>query len=511
MRLRLIHLVALMLLATVALAVAAMGALTAWNLRSGFADYLAARENERLERFAALVAQTAAQAGGIDGLRADPQALPRLLHQFAEIEGLVPQRPAPAPPMDAPGTDPQPRADDQEPPPERRSDRPDPPPPAANPPGGPDAFGRRVWVVDLEGAPVLGRPPPRDDALPIQRPVQSNGQTIAWARMRPLPPVRDALDAHFLRRQYQGIVGVAGALVLLALGTAGWVAGRWARPLVAVQAATARIARGEFGVRLAPAGSAEIGDVVRNVNRMAEGLQRLESARRRWLADLSHELRTPLAVLRGELEALADGVRPFTPAALASLREETLRLNALVDDLHLLALSDLQSLPCHPEPGDAAALLQRVQARFAARAAGLGLGLNLDGAEGPLPAHWDEARIEQLLANLMENSLRYTDAPGRIVIGARREGALLRLRVEDSAPGVATADLPRLFEPLFRSDAARARAQGGSGLGLAICEAIALAHGGRLRARHSALGGLCIEFDLPWGPVSGPASGRAAP
>jgi two-component system sensor histidine kinase BaeS len=114
-----------------------------------------------------------------------------------------------------------------------------------------------------------------------------------------------------------------------------------------------------------------------------------------------------------------------------------------------------------------------------------------------LPVTWDADRVEQLLANLMENSLRYTDAPGQIRIGMQQAGDTVKLVVEDSAPGVPADQWPQLFEPLYRGDAARARLHGGSGLGLAICEAIARVHGGQLSASASALGGLCITVTLP--------------
>jgi two-component system sensor histidine kinase BaeS len=124
--------------------------------------------------------------------------------------------------------------------------------------------------------------------------------------------------------------------------------------------------------------------------------------------------------------------------------------------------------------------------------------------------HWDASRIEQLLANLMENSLRYTDAPGQVRIRMAQAGAMLSVVVEDSSPGVPESQLAQLFEPLYRGDAARARQHGGSGLGLAICAAIARAHGGRMSASVSALGGLCIAVTLPQRAQQQPASGADA-
>ena len=492
MRLRLVHTLSLSFVAAVCVAVLAMGGVMAWNLRSGFADYLAARDIERLELFAAVVGERAERAGGAEALhRLD---LPGLLREHARREGV----------------------DEMNLPPGREAGESPPPPPRGGP-GGPDglrgflgsmlpprpppgagSFPNRVAVVALDGSPLLGRLPGPADAPVIDRPVQVGGQTVALARLLVGRPVPSGVEARFLRNQYLGIASVAAALVLLALAGAAWLARHWVRPLLAVQAATARIAHGELAVRLGGTRSDEIGDVMRNIDHMAEALQRLEGARRRWVADISHELRTPLAVLQGEIEALVDGVRPLRPEAVLSLREEVLRLAALVGDLHLLAMSDLHSLPCHFGDADAAQLLAGVVQRFALRAERQGLTLVLEGAPlAPLPVRWDAQRIEQLLSNLLDNSLRYTDAPGRVVLALRHEGTRVAIDIDDSAPGVPAADLPRLFEPLYRADAARGRHRGGSGLGLAICEAIVRAHGGRIVAAASTLGGLRVRIDLP--------------
>jgi two-component system sensor histidine kinase BaeS len=238
---------------------------------------------------------------------------------------------------------------------------------------------------------------------------------------------------------------------------------------------------------------------MRNINQMAAGLKKLEGARRQWIADMSHELRTPLTVLRGEIDALIDGVIALTPKAMLSLREEVLQLNALVDDLHLLAMSDLNALPCYFEEVDAARLLDGMVQKFALRATQLDLTLTLDTQlETPVMVRWDAKRIEQLVGNLLDNSLRYTDAPGRVLVRVRSgDESMVVLEVEDSAPGVSEIDLLRIFEPLYRADAARGRSIGGSGLGLAICEQIAKAHHGVIRAEASALGGVLFHLELP--------------
>jgi two-component system sensor histidine kinase BaeS len=494
MRLRLVHKLSLLLLAAVFVAVLALGSVLAWNLRKGFADYLEARDLDRLEQFTALVAENAREAGGFDALTERHVGMRELLYEFAQREGLVPaDTPRPPRPPWPPPRSPLPNGD----PPPHPPPRP-PPPEAPAPPGGPDAFGRRVAVYGLDGAVLLGHPLQPGRAGWVQRPVVLDGRTVAWVRMLPAQSVPDAVEARFLHQQYLGIAGIASALVLLAVAAARWFAGRWVRPLLAVQEATSRIARGEVSVRLPNNRTDEIGDLVNNVNRMTEGLQRLESARRRWIADISHELRTPLAVLRGEIEALADGVRPLEPASMLSLREEVLRLGGLVGDLHLLAMSDLQAMPCQFVDADAADIARRIVQRFAPRAAEQGSTLSLASPFAPaLPVRWDPKRIEQMLVNLIENSLRYTDAPGRVTLALKRERGRAVIDIEDSKPGVPGAHLPRLFEPLYRADAARSRHSGGSGLGLAICDAIARAHGGRIEAFASSLGGLHVHIDLP--------------
>jgi two-component system sensor histidine kinase BaeS len=263
------------------------------------------------------------------------------------------------------------------------------------------------------------------------------------------------------------------------------------------------VARGDFAHRVpAPLGRApaEIAELHRDINGMAASLERFESSRQRWIAQLSHELRTPLAVLRGEIEALVDGVRPLDRAALGSLQEEVRRLARLVEDFHLLALSGLRQLPCEFGPVAPAALLQAVAERVSVRAAALGLQLDRDLPEVLPDAAWDADRVTQLLGNLLENSLRYTEAPGRVRLSARAVADAVQIRLEDSPPGVPAADLERIFDPLYRVDASRSRALGGSGLGLAIARAIAEGHGGTLRAEASSLGGVCMILTLPLKP-----------
>ena len=481
MRSRLAYTLSFWLLGAVALSVLAMGGLTAWNLREGFSAYLQARDLERLDKFVALAATRLAQgqlaradsAPGPAGLL-DMRAL---LRELAELDGVV----AGGSPLRGQDAGAVPGA-----------------PPGGPPPLYGEAFGWRVSLVQPDGLAWAGTPIAADQPGVIERPIRVDGEVVALARLRPMHRAPEAHETRFLRSQYISITVVALALLLLALGCALWLARQWVRPLLAVQAATARIAKGEFDVRLPDERSDEIGDVVRNVNRMAESLQRMEGARRRWLADLSHELRTPLTVLRGDIEALVDGVRPLSAAAVSSLREDVLRLGTLVEDLHLLSMADLQALSCRCAETDAVMLVQDSVERHQQLAADASLTLVCKAPPvGAMAVMWDAGRVEQLLTNLLQNSIRYTDAPGRIVLALSTSKGQVHLSVDDSAPGVRARDLPRVFEPLFRADAARDRRDGGSGLGLAICAAIVEQHGGSIQASPSRLGGLHIDVTLP--------------
>ena len=496
---RLVHQLSLLVIAIARAAVAAVAGLVVWNLRAGFSDYLQAQDGEHLTRLMEAAERDVARRGGL------PQDLRPVLREWLDAaristargavgEGPPGEGPPGGPPDDRPP--PEHAGPDGRPPPLRR----DAPPPRRDP----SNFGPRIVVLAADGVtPLAGRRETLD--RPGQtRAVKLNGQTLVLLRLAERAGPAEGVDASFLRRQYVGLAVVAGGVLVIALVLARLLAVRWARPLAEAQAAARRIAAGEFEVRLpAPrdgGGASEIAGLHADINGMAEALQRLETSRQRWIAELSHELRTPLAVLRGEVEALVDGIRPMDRAALGSLQEEIKRLSRLVEDFHLLATSELRSLPCEFEPVAPAALLQAAIERIAPRAKARGLVI-----EAPLPqvlpaACWDAVRISQLLANLLENSLRYTEAPGLLQISVRSLGAALEIRLEDTPPGVADGELDRLFDPLYRVDPSRSRAFGGSGLGLAIARAIALAHGGKLRAEASSLGGLAMVLTLPLNP-----------
>jgi two-component system sensor histidine kinase BaeS len=363
-------------------------------------------------------------------------------------------------------------------------------------------FGNRVNVLAPDGHVLTGPTFAKDQPV-IVLPVISNGRLLARVQLVKVKRASEGLDERFLRNQVVAIVVISGIAFVLSLGGILLLSRQLAKPLRAAQSATARIASGDFAVRLTETGTDEVADLVRNINAMARSLETLEHARKNWLAQLSHELRTPLTVLQGECEAMMDGVRPVSVEAIAGLHERALALNRIVEDLHMVSLADLGALPHVFLDLDAVELVEHVLAKAEHRLAKHGLAAALLTAPAMLPVGWDAGRITQLLENLLENSLRYTDRPGQIQISLASDGEMATLRWEDSPPGVAAEELEHLFEPLYRANTERSRSHGGSGLGLAICRAIVAVHRGSIRAEVSPLGGVCILIVLPLFPAGG--------
>ena len=356
----------------------------------------------------------------------------------------------------------------------------------------------RLGVVDSQNQWVAGF---RYQVPGMQRlPVRVDGRTVGWLVLAPFQSVTEGGAVRFGRRQAQASLLIAGVAGLLAALIAWWVSRRLLAPVRRVAAATHRLAAGAYDTRVEVDSTDEVGQLARDFNALANTLARHEALRRDFLADVSHELRTPLAVLAGEVDALVDGIRPVTPQALASLRAEVERLGELVNDLNELALSDAGALSYRMAPVAVADFLARRVAEHRWHFEQHGLDLRLlplpAGAQGWL-VQGDEGRLQQLLDNLLANSYRYTDAPGRVEISLEARAEALWVEIHDSPPGVPQEELSRLFERLYRVEGSRSRGTGGAGLGLSICRNIALAHGGHIEALASPLGGVCVRLSLP--------------
>jgi two-component system sensor histidine kinase BaeS len=305
---------------------------------------------------------------------------------------------------------------------------------------------------------------------------------------------------HFVQEQKRSFAIISLLIAALATLIAFPLASRMLKRMNALANATHQLASGKFDPRLEVGAEDELGQLTRDFNSLALTLGKNEQSRRQWVADISHELRTPLAVLRGEIEALQDQVRPFTPEAASSLHAEVMRLNRLVDDLFQLSMSDIGALTYRKEQVDVAEILNQTAEQFRAELTEKDISLAVSvPAEGKISLFGDPERLHQLFSNLLSNSLKYTDPAGSLEIICRSVARDTEIIFQDSSPSVPAAEIERLFERLYRVESSRSRASGGAGLGLAICKNIVEAHGGRIVAESSPLGGVLIRITMPSG------------
>lgn len=499
---------------------------TRFGLQRGLGPYVAEIELSRMQWVGERAERNYARTGSWEALRdgGHPYAWHQLLHDHTQSPphtrplfrsgmgmGFGPPGPPPDDFWPSRGSTPAPPAEGQNPS-DGSSFR---PPRFGGPPPlpfefdrrpSPDSIYTRLGVTDVQGVRVAGAPV--DAASAVRRPLRRAGETIGYLVLAPLEDLGSDADRAFLAQQSRFMVwtGLAGLALALALS---WLLARhWFAPIGELMDSARGIAQGRLGTRVRVQGQDELATLARTFNHMATRLDRVESSRRAWLADVAHELRTPLAAMRAEIEALQDGVRTFDDRTALRLHRQVMRLGQLVDDLRL-SMSDTAVPLDTAETVHPLALIDEAAASMRERFAQAGIALETTwppatGRDASAPAPevvGDARRLHQVVMNLLENSLRYTDAGGRLRVSrappeATPAGELL-LWFDDTAPGVDEAERPLIFERLYRCEGSRDRMLGGSGLGLAICRSVVLAHGGRIEADASPLGGLRIALTLP--------------
>lgn len=348
------------------------------------------------------------------------------------------------------------------------------------------------WLLSPQGEILAGSSELPDELLVA--PIEAQGHQYGLLAWRPIQARDFEAEALFAQQQQRLFMGISALALLLGLALA-WPLSRYlVRPIQRLSQAMQALMARRYDTQVPVTSRDELGELAEDFNRMARTLGAYDNSQRQWLADIAHELRTPLGVLRGQLEAMEDGVMPLDQKAIQSLQDEIRQLNGLVDDLHQLAVTDQGALRYQFERLNLSRLLTDMAERIESQLQKAQLTLTLELPAQPVWIKGDRQRLEQMLLNLAQNSIRYTDPGGSVRVRLTAKG---RLCWEDSAPGVEEQDLPHLFERFYRVDKSRQRALGGSGLGLAIVANIVTAHQGQACARHSELGGLCIEVQLP--------------
>jgi two-component system sensor histidine kinase BaeS len=314
---------------------------------------------------------------------------------------------------------------------------------------------------------------------------------------RPLPNGQTERVGSFavvLTSQASSVTGPAVRWFLLAaIGTvlvgvlvAYWLSRTLTKPIAEAQAATHRIAAGDLAVRVpepAAAATDELADLSRSINTMARELERSRGLERQFLMSVSHDLRTPMSSIQGYAEALTDGAIEPDRAGEVILAESK-RLDRLVTDLLLLSRLEARSFTLDVGTVDAGRIVQAAVQGFMPRALERGMSLGLHAPMTPVEVLADGDRLGQVVANLVENALKF--ARQRIDVRITTEDGWVVVSVADDGPGIAAEDLPHVFERLYVARHRPTPKESGSGLGLAIARELTEAMGGHVGARSPA-------------------------
>ena len=342
-----------------------------------------------------------------------------------------------------------------------------------------EADGLAATILDEQGAVVVKvapTSPAESDAFETSQ-ITVKGSavgrvTVGQSDGKLLSPVETRLTQQLDRMHL--IAGITSAAVALVVAL--YLAWSLSSPLRRIRAGAERMRGGQLDTRVREGGDEEMRAVARALNSLAETLQQEEALRKESVADLAHELRTPVMGMLGRIEAAQDGVFSEQSANLEAMHGEALRLSRLLDDISSLADAQRPGMLLERAPVDLAGLAARQTAAAADEFAAKGIGLAT--ALEPAVVDGDAGRLQQILANLLSNALRYTDAGGSVTVRTFGDGGGAVLEVEDTGIGIAAADLDHVFDRFWRGEKSRSRSTGGAGIGLAVVKGLAQAHGG---------------------------------
>ena len=360
-------------------------------------------------------------------------------------------------------------------------------------------IGPPTTLLDSQSNVIAGSMPSNavtNQDIKVSVSIVSEGRKIGALESYLPPSPSSTMAQEFMRQQRTSFIAVGALALLVSLITAVIIVPKLLSPFKKIVKAVEQLARREYDVKFRHPPSDEFGVLMKDINALAEALQKHEATQKQWLADISHELRTPLSILAGEMELVEAGVRQFDKVQLASFQDEVSRLTRLVNDLYQLSLSDIGGMHFDFEMVDIGGLLNDSLAQFnlALKAKSITVSTYIPSN---IKVHADAQRLRQVFSNILSNSIEYTDSPGQVRITLVETGNKATIDIEDSAPGITTGNEKQVFDPLYREDSSRKRRTEGAGLGLSISQSIIHAHKGTINAASSDLGGVKISIALP--------------
>ncbi len=357
--------------------------------------------------------------------------------------------------------------------------------------------GQRISLYDQDKKVVVGRTTLNENTQ--IEPILLGNNIIGWVGLVPSRRVKDSPAKAFLNAQFQNYFIFTLLVIVLAFVMAIVLSRHLTKPIKQIVAGTNELTKGNFASRIIPTTKDELGTLSNNFNELADTLEQNRAMRYQWMSDTSHELRTPLTVLRSHLLAVQDGVFVADEKRVDTLIGQVDNLNHIVDDIAQLANSDTANLTYDEAEIDVIEVLEKTLESYTARFEEQALTVNSESLKsaGKCIVSGDKDRLQQLFANLLENTCRYTHQGGQVNVAVNTTETNVELVLQDSAPSVLAADRSKLFERFYRVEKSRNREFGGSGLGLALCKQIVEAHGGHISLEDSPLGGLEVKVSLP--------------
>lgn len=330
--------------------------------------------------------------------------------------------------------------------------------------------------------------------------IHFDNKNVGWLAIPERHQIISGYELDFIEQQnhYLWVIALI-AMTLVALVTLP-LARHLVEPIKLIMQGMHKLTQGQYSQRIDVNRKDELGELGRDFNELAITLDKNENARKRWLANISHELRTPIAILRGELEAMVDDVRPLNKNNIDSANDEVKHLQHLIDDLHQLTSADIGGMHYRKKMNNLTSWLNGEVNKYKAYLAAVDMSLQVEIEDVEANTFADTTRLCQLFDNLINNCIKYSQASLvklSLDVEECSTHSFVIVRVEDNGVGVAEQHLPNLFEYLYRVEDSRNRATGGAGLGLSICAHIVAAHHGKISAQQSNLGGLAIIIELP--------------
>lgn len=337
-----------------------------------------------------------------------------------------------------------------------------------------------------------------------------NGQQVGTILISQRPLGLNIEESQFLERTGQALLLASLGALLIALVLSFLLSRSLTQSLKALTHAAQKIADGQLEQQVKIHSKDEIGQLANTFNRMSQEVARANQQRRQMTADIAHDLRTPLTVIGGYIEAMRDEVLQPTPERMDLIYNEIERLQRMVGDLRMLSQADAGELSLHPQAIAVRGLLQRACELFQHQAEqnGIHLVVEMDADPITLPEEnrlssqeliiqVDEARMMQVLDNLISNAFRYTPPGGFITLSAYRRENQARLCVQDTGCGIPPEEIKAVFERFYRAERSRHSETGESGLGLAIVKALVEAQGGHIWAESVVDKGTQISMEFP--------------